>query len=643
MRKRKNKDSFNSLREDMLTQDAVDAETRADFEDVFESDAYDAFTYANDGGKAKDKSTSRKKMNQEKSGRRKKRDIHKKRNAALRILGLIIAIIQLAASGVLLFNIMKLDILPGKYLTLLIVILIVLEVITLCLQIPKKTRVVGIIFSVLISIVWAIGCVYLVRTHTVLNEVTVEKDEDNYKVDNIVVAVLADDQAQSMSDALIYNFGILKTVDRENTDATIAEIESSAKLELSTTEFDDFSQMFKALTRGDIQAIIYNAAYDDTFEESVEGFTDQIRILNSHEIKTKMYLTASDLNVTQEPFTIYISGIDVYGEIETTSRSDVNILVTVNPQTKEIVMTTTPRDYYVLLPDVSGSYRDKLTHAGLYGVSCSMATLSQLYGIQIDYYVRVNFTTLKKIVDALGGVNVYSEYEFTTHYKNGGYDIKQGYNQLDGKVALAFARERYNLPGGDEQRGRNQLAMLKALIEKAVSPSILTGYLGIMDSLEGSFETNMGMNEIASLVKMQLGDGASWDIEMQNATGVTGSEACYSAGYQRLSIMYENLESITACREKILAIGGVAVEDTLGRFSSPDGSVPLTDTYGNVIGYSTSDGYVSYGTDSDSMVGTSAGAADTGDFDSSLGDFADSPTILENEELKPGFNYYKGE
>ena len=139
-------------------------------------------------------------------------------------------------------------------------------------------------------------------------------------------------------------------------------------------------------------------------------------------------MTGNDINVTQNPFTVYISGIDVYGEISQTSRSDVNMLVTVNPQTKEVIMTTTPRDYYVQLPGVSGESRDKLTHAGIYGIQCSIDTLEQLYDIEIDYYVRVNFTTLRNLVDALGGVNVYSEYEFTTHYKNGGYEIKKGYN-----------------------------------------------------------------------------------------------------------------------------------------------------------------------------------------------------------------------
>ena len=205
--------------------------------------------------------------------------------------------------------------------------------------------------------------------------------------------------------------------------------------------------------------------------------------------------------------------------------------------------------------------------------------MEQLYDIEIDYYVRVNFTTLRNLVDALGGVNVYSEYEFTTHYKNGGYEIKKGYNFMDGKKALAFARERYNVPGGDEQRGRDQQAVLKALFEKVMSPSILTGYLGILDSIEGNFETNMGMDQIASLVKMQLADGSSWDIKSQSVTGTFGNEYCYSGGYQLLSIMYPDETSVAEARQGILRVLGLeedapeavyAAENILKNMASED-------------------------------------------------------------------------
>ena len=507
----------------------------------------------------------------------KRRRKKKKHSKVLRAAGLCINALQVVASAVLLILMMQLNVLPVRYTGAVIGLTIFLAILMILMQFPRKTRLAGCILSGIFCLVFILGDIYLARTHMVLSDITVE--DNNYTVDQIVIAVLKDDPAEELEDTLIYNFGIQKTLDRENTDTTISNIEEQSGTTLNVTEFDDLASMAQALYDGQVQAVIYNAAYDDTIEETVEDFTDQIKVLENHEIRTQTQMTGNDINVTQNPFTVYISGIDVYGEISQTSRSDVNMLVTVNPQTKEVIMTTTPRDYYVQLPGVSGESRDKLTHAGIYGIQCSIDTLEQLYDIEIDYYVRVNFTTLRNLVDALGGVNVYSEYEFTTHYKNGGYEIKKGYNFMDGKKALAFARERYNVPGGDEQRGRDQQAVLKALFEKVMSPSILTGYLGILDSIEGNFETNMGMDQIASLVKMQLADGSSWDIKSQSVTGTFGNEYCYSGGYQLLSIMYPDETSVAEARQGILRVLGLeedapeavyAAENILKNMASED-------------------------------------------------------------------------
>lgn len=539
-------------------------------EDVFEQAAKDADSVNED------------EKHPEGSVRRKKREVHGKKKKVMQWIGWGVALVQVILSVVLMIQVSALGMIPEKYLVAAGFALFVLAGLTVASTFFGKTIIPGWIFGVLIIIISIFGCVYLGRTQSVLKEVTMDADEDVYKVDSIVVAVLQDDQAQTMDDALLYNFGILKTLDRDNTNTVIAEIEANAGIELTVTEYDDFSALISDLKSGAIQAMIYNSAFNDTIEETDENFSDEVRILDNHSIQTKVNLTASDMNLTKEPFTVYISGIDVYGEIGQTSRSDVNMLVTVNPVTKEVLMTTTPRDYYVTLPNVSGDSRDKLTHAGIYGINCSMDTLSQIYGIRIDYYVRVNFDTLKKIVNALGGVDVYSEYEFTTHYKNGGYEIKKGYNHMDGKTALAFARERYNVPGGDEQRGRDQQAVLKAILEKAMSPSILTGYMGLMDSLSGSFETNMSMNQIASVVKMQLADGASWDIKSQSVTGTFGNEACYSTGWQRLSIMFPDEASVYAARKKLLAVGGVALteDDPLYRTFDVTDEDAVADTEG---------------------------------------------------------------
>ena len=283
-----------------------------------------------------------------------------RKSKKLQLAGFIGCGLLIVVSVVLIVQAMRLNVLPDKYIAALAVVLFVLAAAMAGLQFPKKTRLLGCILSVLLTAAMVVGNVYLARTHMVLDGITTE--EGNYKVDNIVVAVMKDDRAEALEDTLIYNFGIHKTLDRENTDKTIESLESQSGATLNVTEFDDFSAMIEALYDGEVQAIIYNEAYEGTIEETQKDFTNKIRVLENHEITTKVEFTGDDANVTQKPFTIYISGIDVKGKISQTSRSDVNMLVTVNPLTKEVMLTTTPRDYFVQLPEVSGESRDTCRH-----------------------------------------------------------------------------------------------------------------------------------------------------------------------------------------------------------------------------------------------------------------------------------------
>ena len=254
------------------------------------------------------------------------------------------------------------------------------------------------------------------------------------------------------------------------------------------------------------------------------------------------------VEVAEEPFTIYVSGNDSYGEVTTEEgRSDVNILLTVNPNTRQILMTTTPRDYYVELPFGEGCW-DKLTHAGNYGIDCSMQTLEALYDVDIDYYLRVNFSGFESIVDALGGVEVYSEYAFGTA---GGYYFEAGYNAVNGAEALAFVRERYAFADGDVQRGRNQMAMIQAIMDKATSPALITGYLRLMDSVADSFVTSMPKGSIADLVKLQLDEGGSWNVVSNSVSGYVTEAYTYSDDSQLLSVMMPDEASVQYAAELI--------------------------------------------------------------------------------------------
>ena len=230
---------------------------------------------------------------------------------------------------------------------------------------------------------------------------------------------------------------------------------------------------------------------------------------------TSGLLTGAEANkITKEPFVIYLSGVDTRGELTENARSDVNILAAVNPVTKRVALVNTPRDYYV---DLAGtSSKDKLTHAGLYGVETSMETLGNLYGVNVDQYIRINFAGFISIIDALGGVDVYSDQAFTSVGSPGYYDpttFVEGWNHLDGKSALAFARERHAFASGDIQRGINQMKVIDAMLNKIKSPALLMGFSKIMDAASDCFVTSFSQDQISALVRMQLSDFAEWDIE----------------------------------------------------------------------------------------------------------------------------------
>ena len=262
--------------------------------------------------------------------------------------------------------------------------------------------------------------------------------------------------------------------------------------------------------------------------------------------------------ITKEPFVVYLSGVDTRGELTEKARSDVNILAVVNPKTKQVALINTPRDYYV---DLAGTNsKDKLTHAGLYGVETSMATLGNLYGVEVTDYIRINFAGFMSIVDALGGVDVYSDQAFTSVGSPGYYDptsFVEGWNHLDGKAALAFARERHAFASGDIQRGINQMKVIDAMLNKIKSPALLMNFSKLMDAASDCFVTSLSQDQISALVRMQLSDFAEWDIQSCTVTGSSGtSTKCYSAKGQKLYVMKPDESSVNKAKELIASVLG---------------------------------------------------------------------------------------
>ena len=464
-------------------------------------------------------------------------------------VGIILCGVQFAVSLIFVVALLLLNMLPMKYLGIIIAVLAILWIIPLVSQLfSKKKSIAGKVVSVLMSIILAFGSFYIFKTNGTVQAIS----GGDKKVDKMVVAVLANDSAEAIADAADYDFGVQYALKGDDVRDTVDAINKELGSEISTAEYKSMNEQAKALHDGEVKAIIYNDAYTAIMEESFEGYADSVKIIYTHEITSKLENKAAEVEVKDDCFTVYISGIDVYGAIETNSRSDVNIMAVVNPTTHQILLITTPRDFYVEIPGVSGGQKDKLTHAGIYGVDASMATLGALYDTDIDFYARVNFTSLIEMVDALGGIDVYSDQAFTTSEETTlVMNVVQGENHFNGQQALAFSRERMNVDGGDFQRGKNQQAVITAMIKKAISPAILTGANGLLSSVSGNVDTNMSQEQIQELIKSQLSDGAAWNIKSMAAEGTGDNQECYSAPGESLYVTQPDQNSITVIKQAI--------------------------------------------------------------------------------------------
>ena len=486
-----------------------------------------------------------------------------KKNRISRNVGLGIAAVQLIATIVFMAGVFMLNMLPTTYVVVIGILLLLFWGIILASQFfSKKNAVTGKVISVLITIILIIGSYFLFKASGTISDIS----GGDYKLDNVVVAVLADDPAEGIEDAADYTFGVQYAMNGDQITQTVEAINSELGngAEINTVEYNSLAEQAQALHDGEVDAIIYNEGYTGILEEAFEGYTQNTKVIYTHSIKSQIENQSVDVEVQDEAFSVYISGIDVFGAIETNSRSDVNIIAVVNPKTHQILLVTTPRDYYVEIPGVSGGQKDKLTHAGIYGVDASMATLEELYDTELEFYARVNFTSLIEIVDALGGVDVESEYAFTTSSDSGMViNVEQGTNHFNGEEALAFSRERQNVPGGDNQRGKDQQAVITAMIKKMVSPAILTGANGILNSVSGNVETNMSQSQIQELIKTQLSEGASWNITSMAAEGTGDNQYCYSYSGAPLYVMQPDQASVDAIKEAITAVeNGETLEGT---------------------------------------------------------------------------------
>jgi LCP family protein required for cell wall assembly len=326
-------------------------------------------------------------------------------------------------------------------------------------------------------------------------------------------------------------------------------------------EFADLGTLTEALIAGDIDAALLDRAYRSLYDNNRPGFMEGYRVLytftltrpaRAPAVAAVAPTAAAPAAAATDPFLVYLSGIDQYGPIDVRGRSDVNILAAVNPLTRQILLVSTPRDYYVQLHGTTG-LRDKLTHAGVYGIDLSVATMEDLYGLDIDYYIRVNFDTVVNLVDLVGGVDVYCDEAFTTLH--GGYAIAQGWNHLDGDQALGFGRERYAFSTGDRARGENQQRVIEAVIKKVLQPGQLAHFDELRQTIAAGLETSVPADRLMAIVNHQLSEGGAWTVERTSVDGFDATGPTYSYNAD-LYVMEPDPASLDAARARLAAVLG---------------------------------------------------------------------------------------
>lgn len=447
----------------------------------------------------------------------------------------------------LVFQVWDIGVLPMKYFMPIILVLLVIVLGLSWLQyaknINKVNRRIGKGLIVLVVLFLGVGNVFAYQARAALGKVN---STDEYEM--ISVVVMKESKAEELEDVKDGTFAITDTMDQENTQKTITDINKQLDQTIQTQAYDNLNTAADSLYASENDAMILNEAYRSLLEDEHPAFDSETKVIYTFKIKKEIAKIGSKVNVTKEPFNVYISGIDTYGPIATKSRSDVNMIATVNPVTKQILLTSIPRDYYIA-QTCQNNQKDKLTHTGIFGVECTVESMQQFTGITMNYYARVNFSSLETIVDAIGGIDIYNEVSFTSGV-DGTY-MEAGNVHLNGNAALKFARERYAYADGDKQRGRNQMIVISGIISKATSPAIITGYSGIMNAIGDSFQTNMESNEMTSLIKKQIDEGGSWNIVQQSVDG-SGENGVWSPANQTYSyMMHPDMDSVNQALVKI--------------------------------------------------------------------------------------------
>ena len=459
-------------------------------------------------------------------------------NVGLTILYAILALI-------LLFTMFNYNFLSFRFLNIIITIgLLVVLAISIFLQKTKKsplvTTAVLVIFS-LVSLVGIFGFKQMIDITNRMNQTAAFSEVE------MSIVVPKDSDIKDVSQ--LTSVQAPTKVDKNNIDTLMSALKKDKKVDLNVEDVASYQEAYDNLKSGKSKAMVLSGSYASLLESVDSNYASHLKTIYTYKIKKKNNNSAKQ--VDSKVFNIYISGIDTYGSISTVSRSDVNIIMTVNMNTHKILLTTTPRDAYVKIPDGGADQYDKLTHAGIYGVETSEQTLENLYGIKIDYYARINFTSFLKLIDQLGGVTVHNDQAFTSLH--GKFDFPVGDIQMNSEQALGFVRERYSLNGGDNDRGKNQEKVISAIVNKLASLNSVSNFTSIVNNLQDSVQTNMSLDTINALANTQLDSGSKFTVTSQAVTGTgsTGQLTSYAMPNSSLYMMKLDDSSVESASQAI--------------------------------------------------------------------------------------------
>ena len=496
---------------------------------------------------------------------------NKKQNKVGKVFGVIFSIVMIAATMYLLFNIIKLNVLPTKLLFLITIVFVLLDLIfILLLCFATKgvvSKIICIIFALAISLGSCLGGYYMSKTGGLLSNMTnVAKHSKN----TVSVVVKESSDMKKKTDLAGRSVGTLANINTVGSKKILKELTHSG-ISMEQKEFGSMTEMLESFYNGEVDSIVISESSRSqiTDMEAYANFDNNTRVVYQTSYKVENTDKAKAVsNITNTPFNVLISGSDTRGGFDENGRSDVIMVATVNPKTGTILLTSVPRDFYVTTAcDAADGCQqgalDKITHTGIHGTNTTKHTVEQLLGIEINYTFKVGFDTVTDIVDAIGGIDVNVEpgYACNDFLNLSGFSVHEGVNHLNGEQALAYARERYAYSEGDRQRTKNQQQVLMGIVDKITSPAIVTNYAQIMDSMSDTFSTTMSSQEISDLIKYQLNSNPKWKMEQYMVNGTGDTLMCAELG-NAAYVMVPDQSTVTTAKNKINAVlAGKSADD----------------------------------------------------------------------------------